>query len=420
MRKKLTDDGVARLRPVAGQRLEVQDAVCPNLVVRVTAKGVRTFSVLYRMPGAGGVSPTGRELAGPQQRLTLGKWPALDVEHAREQARQVASQVARGVDPRDETRRRRGETFGVVAERFMELEARPHIASWRNVRAALDTHLLPAWRDRPLGTIKRGDVHALLDAIVASGKPGAAREVRKHASRIFGWAVDRELVEANPLYKLRRKDLNPNPHAGRALADDELRAVWLAAGELGYPWDAYFRLLLLTGARRSEIAEARASDLDRGRRVLNVPAMRQKSGRDHLIPLVGPAWSLVQELPTWTAVDDPYLFSACAGAEPIRGFVHAKERLDDAAARVLGRELRPYRLHDLRVTCRTRLAALRVPAEVGEAVLGHAKQGLVGVYNKWGYLEEKRDALRRYGEHVLALVAGPRTARTVRRPRAAG
>ena len=77
-------------------------------------------------------------------------------------------------------------------------------------------------------------------------------------------------------------------------------------------------------------------------------------------------------------------------------------------------------MHDLRVTCRTRLAALGIPAEVAEAVLGHAKQGLVGVYNKWGYLEEKRDALRRYGEHVLALVAGPRTSRTVRRPRAAG
>lgn len=404
MRKKLTEDGIARLRSVVGKRLEVQDALCPNLVVRVTENGVKTFSVLYRMPGAGGLSESGRELAGTQQRLTIGRWPALDLEHARERAREIASSVARGEDPRAERRRRHSETFGAVAERFLDLEAKPTIASWRNIKAALDTHMLPAWRHRPLASIRRADVHALLDTIVASGKVGAAREVRKHASRIFAWAVDRELLEASPIYKLRRRDILPNKDAGRALADDELRAVWLAASEMEYPYRHFFQLLVLTGARRSEISHARASELDRARRCLLVSASRQKSSRDFLVPLVGPAWDLVASMPVWTG-DDPYLLSVRDGKAPLGGFGRPKDRLDAAASRILGRELAPYRVHDLRVTCRSRLAMLGVREEVAEAVLGHAKGGLVGVYNKYKYLDEKTDALRLYGEHVLALAS---------------
>jgi hypothetical protein len=113
----------------------------------------------------------------------------------------------------------------------MELVARRTVESWRNVDAALRNHLLPAWRDRAIGEIRRGEVNTLLDGLTAAAKLGAAR--------IFGWAFDREIIAANPAAKLQRHELR-NRRAVRRLEDDELRALWLAAdsepSRLGYPW----------------------------------------------------------------------------------------------------------------------------------------------------------------------------------------
>jgi integrase len=397
MRKVLSEKVIRAARPPAqGKRFEIVDARCPGLVLRVTDKGAKSFCVIYRAPAS-----------RRQVRYTLGPWPEMDLAIARQRALALRTEVTvHGRDPRAEEKARKLHTFGAVAESFMELVAMKTIDSWKNIRGSLDRHLLPAWGDHPIGEIRRRDVHALIDGIVKKGKLGAAREARKHTSRIFGWAFDRELVETNPAYHLRRDDLRQR-EAGRALADDELRAVWLAAGGMGYPWAQVFRLIILTGARRSEIALTRRSEIDRQRRILVVSRERQKSDRDHLIPLAPAAWALVEGCPRFVGKDvppDPFVFSFTSGKVPVGGFVKAKERLDEEAAKVLGRPVDAYRVHDLRVTCRTRLASLGVPREVAEAVIGHKKPGLVAVYDKHDFLDERRAALVRYAEHVQQVV----------------
>ena len=105
--KKMLDS----LKPPALGRLEVFDALCPGLVLRVTPRGVKSFSVVYKVPGEGGVGPTGRLLTGPQHRVTLGRYPALDFPAAREEAREILKAVSELRDPRDER-----ETGGVLAQ----------------------------------------------------------------------------------------------------------------------------------------------------------------------------------------------------------------------------------------------------------------------------------------------------------------
>ncbi|WP_441279874.1 tyrosine-type recombinase/integrase [Bradyrhizobium sp. 63_E2_N1_3] len=416
-RKRFTDQGVERLRydpkiaPKSG-RMEITDELCPGLILRVTPKGAKTFSVIYKVPGEGGVTPSGRLLTGRQHRITLGATPPLDLKSARERAKEILRAATEGRDVRQERIashvRLHHNTFDRAFHRFIEQEIKPSISSWRNVERVLRLHVLPHWAGKGLHEIRRSDAHAILDGLVAKELRGAGSEVRKHLSRFFNWAADRELINENPLAGLKRSDLSSNAEAGRSLSDLELRAVWRAACGLGYPFGALFRLLMLTGQRRNDWARARCSELDSQNFWLEVPRARYKSRRDHIVPLCAEAFEILTTVPSYRS-PEAFLFSSREGRVPVSGFSKAKERMDKEASAMLKLEqrvqsLQSYRIHDFRVTCETRLATLGFSQDVRDAVLGHAKQGLQRTYNKYDYHDEKKEALAAYGRHLAEIV----------------
>lgn len=138
------------------------------------------------------------------------------------------------------------------------------------------------------------------------------------------------------------------------------------------------------------------------------PKERHKSGRGHILPLSEPAWAIFQALPIWPG-NDYHLFSTDGGKGQIKGYSKAKARLDTEALRLMQKDdphaaLKPYRVHDFRTTCQTRLAALGISPDVFGAVLGHAKPGLQRTYNKHEYLNEKRAAMTAYADHIMSVV----------------
>ena len=152
-----------------------------------------------------------------------------------------------------------------------------------------------------------------------------------------------------------------------------------------------FRLLLLTGCRKSEIADARWREIDKDQRMLAIPAERFKSYAQHLVPLTKDAMAILVALPTFNKAD--YIFTRSFGMKPAGGFSDAKETLDDLMTKELGEKLKPFRTHDLRRTVRTKLSALKVSREVAELVIGHGKRELDRVYDQHEYLDEMREAL---------------------------
>lgn len=411
-KRRFTDQMLERMRPPTKGRLELGDEVVPGLVVRVTPRGAKSFSVIYKVPGEGGVSATGRLLAGRQHRITLGPYPIIGLARAREQARELLGPVSEGRDPRPARREanllRHTNTVETVAKRFIEQDAKRTVASWKNIERVLDLHVIPRLGLTPIRDLRRADVHQLLDELVAAGKMGTAREVRKHLSRLLNWALDRELISDNPVHGLRRGDLDPNADAGRALTDDELRYIWQSADALGYPFGPWYQLLMLTGRRREEWAAATRSEIDAANRLHDLPKERHKSRRGHVLPLSDPAWAIIEGLPLWPG-NDYHLLSTDAGKRHIKGYSKAKSRLDEGALRLMRQAnpealLTPYRVHDFRVTCETRLANLGFNQDVRDAVLGHAKPGLQKTYNKHEYLEEKREAIAAYGAHIFGIV----------------
>jgi integrase len=178
-------------------------------------------------------------------------------------------------------------------------------------------------------------------------------------------------------------------------------------------------MLLLTGARHREVAEARWPEIDLTQKLWSVGAERFKSDAPHMVPLSPPVCTLLAELPRHRKGD--HLFSTSFGAKPTIISDKVKDKLDArmlrtlrAMARARGEdpdrvELRPWVIHDLRRTLRTRLAALKIQDHVAEMVIGHGRQGMQRVYDQHSYLSEMRAALDAWAERLLG-IAEPRPA----------
>lgn len=428
----LTEKAIEKLAPTEpGKRREVAD-IETGLVLRVSGPRNKTWNVLYRVAGKGGPGERSERVRGPLQRISIGPWPLTGVKAARERAREIIGLADRGIDPavaREEaSAKRNANAFESVLDRFVELHVKQNTKEGRFARdraKALErakagqgealrgpntrlgrvaaeriiaTHALPIWRGRQIETITRAEVHALLDDVVTRRGNPMARELRKALTSMFNWAADRGHIPASPVAGMQRPELSYRPRE-RVLSMDELSRVWAAAAKAAYPFGHMVRLLILTGQRRSEIAEMERGWVDAEMRTVEIPASRYKTGTAHVFPLSSSAWAMVAALPRWNGGD--CLFSTTAGRRPVSGFSKAKLRLDDLIAQHGEAEglcpMEPWTVHDIRRSVATHMARLGIPQEHIERVLGHVVPGVAGTYNRYSYMEEKRAALEMWG-----------------------
>jgi integrase len=184
------------------------------------------------------------------------------------------------------------------------------------------------------------------------------------------------------------------------LTDDELKALWKAAGELGWPFGDIVRLLILTGQRRDEVGEMGWPELALEQRLWTLPRGRVKNDNGHEVPLSAPAIEVIEKLPRVKGC--PFVFST-TGETPVSGWGKGKDRLDEAAG------FDDWRLHDLRRTVASGMARLGIALPVIEKVLNHSSgsfRGIVGVYQRHSFADEKRAALEAWGRFVEQLVSG--------------
>jgi integrase len=169
-------------------------------------------------------------------------------------------------------------------------------------------------------------------------------------------------------------------------------------------------LLILTGARRSEIGQARWDWLESTGTKLTVPSAHMKAKQTHVIHLNIQAREVMQSI---VRIDgQPCLFPAQnMSGKAMSGYSKFKNRLDERAATKLksktGRDFPEWRLHDLRRTCATAMQRLGVKLEVIERVLAHisggTQSGIIRVYQRHDYQLEQIEALRLWGDFVEQL-----------------
>lgn len=416
----LTDSKVRGLKATKGKRLEVADTLVPGLRIRVTASS-KTWVLRQR---AGGkvrtmtIGPFGDAVAG-QFTLAAARAKAVDMQ----------ATIAGGaiIAPASIHRTAgEGERVADVVDTFMTRWAEKRIKNPASYRWMFDKYVIPHFGDWQLPAIKRRDLADFLDTIADKHGMTTARRVGGLLKRLFKFASARDIIENDPAAALMLPGAEVQRE--RTLTETELRAFWVAtdpasrgnernkAGRLAahpsmFPWGAYFRLLLLTGQRRGEVAGMRWADVDLKARTWSLASTDTKSARAHLVPLSGAAVALLEALPRLSVtldgkeVPSPYVVTT-NGAAPISMFSKPKGWLDDAMRKALGGDLTDWRIHDLRRTVSTGLARLGVDPFVRRRVLNHALQGVDAIYDQFDYLEPKRAALDLWATELDRIVSG--------------
>jgi integrase len=392
--KALTDVRIRGLKsPLAG-RAEITDPACRGLCLRVTPAGTKTFGFRARPPGGGDV-----------ERLTLGTYPDLSLRDARARADKLRQQIVAGKNPFTQKQEAPARSFAALAERYMREHARRHKRSADKDDRNLRLHVLPRWGSRDFTSIRRADVIALVERLVSAGTPTLANHVHRLISGIFGFAMDVDLIDANPAARLRKRGVERVKT--RVLTDHEIRLFWtrIIKEPLPYAVGLALRLVLVTGVRPGEAAGMARSELefDDSRPVSwIIPATRSKNGRAHFVPLSSLASAIVAEALNIGA-GAAFVFPSRGG----RGHVNSSA-LALSMARLFADEADPPTPHDLRRSCATRLAAAGVPAEDVAAILNHVRGDVTGRhYDRYRRADEKRRALDRWARNLTAIIEGP-------------
>ncbi len=383
MRQKITEKTVARKAPG-----EVWDEYLPGFGLRI-GKTKKTFFVMTRIDGK-------------QRRITVGNAAVMTLADAREGARDILRDAAKGIDPqevakkaRPEAARARSTSFAGVADDYME-EHGQYLKTTDELRRKLDMDVLPALGDIAVTDIRRADVKALF---LEKGRatPVAANRVLSLIQAILNYAVDEELIEANPAARIKRK---PETAIDRYLGEAEIRSFWngLEKARLDPQMRRILKLLLVTGQRRTEVALMHWSEINLEKAIWEIPAERTKAHRAHRVPLSPLALTLIGE------PREGHVF-ANGGGKPFTPFSVSQAMRREREP--LGLADNPATPHDLRRTMATHLGDLGIDRLVIGKLLNHAEAGVTGkVYDLSAYAEPKRLAMAAWSNRLLVIVTG--------------
>jgi len=414
---KMTTESVDRIEPSATRR-EIPDSHCPGLYLVVQPSGAKSWAVRYRAGGKprkltlGPYPKIPLAESADDRKARLARDPASDPPCARGLARLALQSVATGIDPVADRQLMKAKRAAGIAVDDTVLNvwaefAEKHIGKMRPGSAAQfkhhAAHFLPLWGERKIQDISKRDCLAVIDQAMTRGG-SAANTCRTVLNSFFAWCVQRDIIARSPLHGV--KPPAEMVSRERVLADDELRHVWNAAADLGGPFGAIFKVLLLTGARRGEVAGMRYSEIDGS--TWTLPAERSKNHRAHSIHLSDAVLRIIESMPRFEGCD--FVFTS-AGRTPSANFSAAKTKLDKLCP-----DVADWHTHDLRRSFASGLAKFGVPVHVIERCLNHRGgeiSGVAAIYNRHSYAAECKAAWNRWSAHVEGLASGSSAANVV-------
>ena len=364
---RLTDITIRTLKsPPAGAVIFYDDSI-PGFGIRVSEGGTKSFILTH-----------GKR----RERETLGRVGVVSLHDARAEAKRRLAEYTLGKE-----RPRTKAWDAAVAEYLVEVAAKRKPRTHQSYKYALDRHF--KYGTTKLSELRPHDLHKSMDRLMDR------RAEQQHAyvalRAFLRWAYRKNYIDRNPLERMRA----PHPYVPRerVLTDKELKKVWDAAGD-----DTFGRIvktLILTGQRAGEVVNLVGSMV--GVDTITIPRWLAKNSREHRFPL----GKMAKEILTPPTSPDAYFFPAVGKKKPFGSFATRKKYLDKRSG-VSG-----WRIHDLRRTFASGMASLGVALPVVERMLNHISGsfgGIVGVYQRYDYMPEMRDAISRWEKHVKKLV----------------
>ena len=405
MAKKLTARSIEQAKPDPTKRREIPDAGKPGLYLLIQPSGRKSWAVRYRFHGR-------------PRKVTLDGFPSLGVAH--KLAHAELDKVAEGRDPASEKRAAKQATpedsssnlFETVMAQFIErhVKRNTRASSAHETERLLRKEVLPKWKRRHIQEISKRQVLDLLDGIVDRGGGLSANRTLAAVRKLFNWALQRGIIDASPVASIKAPLAERS--RDRILTDDEVRWFWKACDLVGYPFGRLAQMLLLTGQRRREVAGLSYAEIDFTNRLWVIPGVRTKNGDPHEVPLSLRALSIIEMAPR-IQTDKGYVFTTRA-EKHVKGYSQAKAAIDRAILAVACEEsptaeIPRWTFHDLRRTAASGMARLGIDLPVIEKILNHSSgsfAGIVGVYQRHSFSDEKRKALEAWASFVMSVVEG--------------
>lgn len=382
-RKTLTDKMIKAMKPDPDKRLAEPDPDCRGLYVRITQKGAKSFCAVARNP------------SGDQVWATIGSTDHISINKAREKAREAINRIKDGLPP-FEPPPEKPDTFKAVAENYLKrhVEAKG-LRSKTEIERILDRYIYPALKDREFISIRRSDVTNLLDKVQDANGPRQADYTLAIIRSIMNWHASRTDEYIPPIARGMRRTDPKTRKRKRILNDDEIRVVWKVAEGKG-TFGALVRFALLTGQRRAKIAEMKWADIDQDG-IWNIQTDDREKGNAGALRLPELALAIIRDQ---KRIND-FVFAG-RGDGHFAGFSPCKRAFDKQVLKAFKEDaddpenvkaLEPWAFHDLRRTFRSLLSRAGIQGDISERVMGHAIQGVEGVYDQHEYAKEKADTL---------------------------
>ena len=372
---RLTDIRVRGLEaPDKGSKIYYDDTL-KGFGVRVSQAGTKAF-----------ILATGKN----RDRQTIGRYPILSLAEARKEAQQLIGDRAGG------KHRPARMIFADALDLFVAEKKQKNRARTIDENKRLLTKYFPGLQRKPVAEMTTDDITRQLDKLRTT--PGTSLHAFWAMRLFMRWCVKRRYVQHSPIEGLDAPS-HSKPRE-RVLTDDELRAVWKASNDCGQFGDIV-KLLILTGARRTEVGSLRTEWINQEHETICLPAEICKNKRSHTFPI---GTMVLSMLPS--KAEHTYLFPGRGTSSPFNGWSKAKAQLDKKVTEIHGKPI-SFTLHDCRRSYATNLQRLGIKLEVIEALLNHvsgSRAGIVGVYNRHRYEPEMREAVTGFEEWFTKVI----------------
>lgn len=440
--KQFSDRYISSLKPKE-KKYTVRES--RGFAVQILPSGSKTFMYIF-------------ELNGQKGYFRLGTYPSTSLGDARIAYNDAYKLVKRGIDPRKEKKAAAEEearaaketaeqaeaaakaadqlekcTFEYILEEgvpenfvpttveqlagvwFVNFSKENHTERWQGTAiSCIKVHILPGMGKMEIASVRHKHAVSFIERI-ASTVPGSARNVMKFCRQMFKYACRLEWAEIQPFHEITESVPKIAPKADeRHLDDDEIVQAWdeISKSSSSQAVKRALKLILVTAQRPGEVAQMHRNQIKD--RWWTIPAeVAGKNEREHRVYLTDKALELIgngkgyiflsergkkghiSENSLSQAINRGYLTDDVVKVVGNRNFKARKERYFG---------MKPWSPHDLRRTARTNMARVGVLDEVAEEVVNHTKPGVVGVYNKYRYDKEKKDALIKWEELLIEIL----------------
>ena len=370
------------------KRYFVYDDKQPGLRLYVTPTGNKSFQFQVRSKELGKVVSQ-----------TLGKFSKVNIKEAREKAASLLSKVNAGSDieqsKRDEKQKRLLDpTVSDFATEYIERYAKERKKTWKEDQRILNYDIIPEIGKVRMNDVKKRHIIAVLDRVQSRGSMVSCNRTLAVLSKMFGFALERDVIEHFPVYGIKKRGIEKS--RDRIISDDEVKVLWESLDNSSV--NMLIKFLLITGQRTGETRQMQWNEIDGD--VWTIPGDRTKNGMTHVVPLSSMALEIIDQMKGVSK--DQFVF-------PSRK--EGKCLYENAAAKVMYRLVNKHQwehfiIHDLRRTFRSQLSSLGVSQTVAERLINHKQQGIVGVYDRYEYLEEKKVAMQKWADKLIRILTG--------------